>query len=308
MRSFVIGTRGSALAVRQTEIVSALLRRAHPDVTVSILTVRTTGDQQAEQPFEGLAGIGFFVKELEVALLERRVDAAVHSMKDLPTVDTDGLTLYAVTAREDPRDVLAGRAGVTLETLRRGARIGTSSPRRAAFLRARRPDLEIVPIRGNIETRLRKVDAGEVDAVLLAGTGLHRLGLGHRIGEWLPFEVILPAPGQGALGVQVRAGDEDAMRIVAAADDPPSRWAVLAERAFLARLQGGCRLPAGAHAVIRDGAVRLQAAVVSPDGRRALRGERNGPVSQAQAVGRALADDLLHRGAADLLRAVGATG
>ncbi|MDR7559461.1 MAG: hydroxymethylbilane synthase, partial [Armatimonadota bacterium] len=302
--SFVLGTRGSTLAVRQTEAVAAALRRAHPALTVSILTIRTTGDQQPEAPFEALPGIGFFVKELEVALLERRVDAAVHSMKDLPTAATPGLTVCAVTAREDPRDVLVGRPGATLATLPRGARIGTGSPRRAAFVRAVRPDLQIVPIRGNVETRLRKVDAGELDAVIVAGAGLRRLGLEDRIAEWLPFEVILPAPGQGALGVQVRIGDETAAQIVSAVDDRPTRWAVTAERALLDRLQGGCRLPAGAHAIIRDGAVRLQAAVVVPDGRRALRGERNGPVSRAEAVGRALAEDLLARGAGELLRAV----
>jgi len=305
MRSFVIGTRGSALAVRQTETVAALLRRTHPKVGVSLRTIRTAGDQQPETPFEALPGIGFFVKELEVALLEGRVDAAVHSMKDLPTVETDGLVVRAVTTREDPRDVLVARGQGTLESLPRGARIGTGSPRRAAFLRAYRSDLEVVPVRGNVETRLRKVGSGELQAVVLAGAGLQRLGLADRISQWIPLEVMLPAPGQGALGVQVRAGDENAARVAAAADNAPSRWAVGAERAFLGRLQGGCRLPAGAHAVVRDGVVRLQAAVVAPDGRRALRGERSGPVLQAELVGRALAEDLLHRGAGDLLRATG---
>lgn len=300
-RRIRIGTRGSALALRQTETVAALLQRAHPGLEVVVEAIRTDADRRPDTPFEALPGIGFFVKELEAALLQGRIDVAVHSMKDLPTVDTAGVTVGAVTAREDPRDVLAGREGATLASLPPRARVGTSSPRRAAFLRAHRPDLEIVPIRGNVETRLRKVDANELDAVCLAGAGLRRLGLADRITEWIPIVVMLPAPGQGALGIQVRVGDAETAGIAAAADESGTRLSVAAERGLLARLLGGCRLPAGAYAEVRDGMVRLQAAVVAADGGRAVRGERSGSATQAEAVGRALAEELLGRGAGDLM-------
>jgi len=300
VRRIRIGTRGSTLALRQTETVAAVLRHAYPGLEVAVEAIHTDADRRPDTSFEALPGIGFFVKELEGALLEERIDVAVHSMKDLPTVDAEGLTVCAVSAREDPRDVLVGRDGATLATLPRGARVGTSSPRRAAFLRAHRADLEIVPIRGNVETRLRKVDANELDAVCLAGAGLRRLDLAHRITEWIPIEVMLPAPGQGALGIQVRTGDAGTAGIAAAADDLGTRLSVAAERGLLARLLGGCRLPAGAYAEVRDGTVRLRAAVVATDGGRAVRGERSGATAQAEAVGRALGEELLGRGAGDL--------
>lgn len=300
-----IGTRGSALALAQTETVAAALRAAHPQVEIAIETIRTGADRRPDVPFEALPGIGFFVKELEVALLEGRIDAAVHSMKDLPTVAAEGLIVCAVPAREDPRDALVARAGLTLASLPPGARVGTSSPRRAAFLRAHRSDLQVVPIRGNVETRLRKVDTGELDAVCVAGAGLRRLGLAPRVSEWLPVEVMLPAPGQGALGIQVRAQDGAAQAVVAAAGDVPTFQAVTAERAFLTCLQGGCRLPAGAYARHAEGGLRVLGAVVAPDGGRAVRGERSGPAGQAEAMGRMLAEELLERGAADLMPAGG---
>lgn len=298
-----IGTRGSALALAQTETVAAALRSAHPGAEIAIETIRTSADRRPEVPFEALPGIGFFVKELEVALLEGRIDAAVHSMKDLPTAETEELTICAVPAREDPRDVLVSRGGLSLDALPAGSRIGTSSPRRAAFLRAHRGDLEIVPIRGNVETRLRRLDAGELDAVCLAGAGLRRIGLAPRVSEWLPIEVMLPAPGQGALGIQVRSADAATRDAMVPVGDAPSFEAVAAERAFLGRLQGGCRLPAGAHASHARGGVRLAAAVIAPDGRRIVRGERSGPAAEAAAIGRALAEELLARGAADLVAA-----
>ena len=300
-RRIRIGTRGSALALRQTETVAAVLRHAHPGLEVAVEAIRTDADRRPDTPFEALPGIGFFVKELEVALLEEHIDVAVHSMKDLPTVDAEGLTVCAVSAREDPRDVLVGRDGATLATLPRGARVGTGSPRRAAFLRAYRPDLEIVPVRGNVETRLRKVDANELDAVCLAGAGLRRLDLAHRITEWIPIEVMLPAPGQGALGIQVRAGDAETAGIAAAVDDAGTRLSVVAERGVLARLLGGCRLPAGAYAEVRAGTVHLRAAVVATAGDRAVRGERTGPTAHAESLGRALGEELLGRGAGDLV-------
>lgn len=305
---FVVGTRGSTLALRQTELILTTLRSTFPPVDFCVQTVRTTADHHPDHALDQLPGIGFFVKELELALLAGEIDAAVHSMKDLPAVPTDGLRIAAVSAREDARDVLVAREGLTLEGLPRGARVGTSSPRRAAFLRARRPDLTIVPIRGNVETRVRKVDAGEIDAVCLAAAGVRRIGLDARITAWLPLDVMLPAPGQGALGVQVRADDERATHMVGAVDHLPTRFAVEAERAVLARLQGGCRLPVGAYAEVRADRLHLQAAVAVPDGTALVAGSRSGPVADAVVLGTDLADDLLSRGGQRLTTLISASG
>lgn len=301
----VVGTRGSALALRQTEDVISALRRAWPDVEITIETIRTTADRFPDREFERLPGIGFFVKELEVALLEGRIDLAVHSMKDLPAESLAGLLIAAVPEREDPRDVLVSRDGGGLRGLPRGARVGTGSPRRAAFLRAARSDLSIVPVRGNVETRLRKLDAGEMEAVCLASAGLRRLGLAECATEILPMDVMLPAAGQGALGVQARAGDE-AAALAASLDHPISRAAVDAERAMLHRLQGGCRLPVGAHASIDGSMLTILGAVVAPDGSAVLRGSRNGSAGEGARLGAELAGELLDRGAGAILPMEGA--
>jgi hydroxymethylbilane synthase len=302
-REFVLGSRGSALAMGQTEDVVSRLRSAHPDLIVRVEIVRTTADTDPERPFEQLPGAGFFVKELETALLERRIDAAVHSMKDLPIELCGDLRIAAMPPREDPRDVLVARHGATLESLPSGARIGTSSPRRAAYLRAARPDLIAVPVRGNVDTRIRNVDEGVLDAVCLAAAGLTRLGLDHRVSQWLPIDQMLPAPGQGALGVEVRADDGDAVTALATLDDAPTRQAVLAERAVLRRVQGGCRVPVGALATIGGAGLDLRAAVIAPDGSRLIAGTRSGSAAAAEALGTDLAEELLARGAAALLPA-----
>ena len=304
-RRLIVGTRGSRLAVAQTEAVILALRTARPDLDVSIDTIRTTADKLPDEGFDQLPGIGFFVKELESALLDRRIDAAVHSMKDVPADSTAGLQIAAIPVREDPRDALVVREGRGLDTLPRGARVGTSSPRRAAFLRAVRGDLIIVPIRGNVETRLRKLDAGEVDALCLALAGLRRIHLESRAGEVLRPDLMLPAAGQGALGIQVRESDDVAewMRIL---DDAATHTAVEAERAMLHRLQGGCRLPVGALAILEGTMLRLDAAVVAPDGSAAVRGTRTAPLADAAGLGRELADDLLSRGAGAMLPLQGA--
>ncbi len=298
MDVLILGTRGSRLALRQTELVVESLRRVHPDVRVRLQTIQTTAERHPDQRLDQLPDIGFFVKELEVALLARTIDAAVHSMKDVPSAIPDGLTIAAVTEREDPRDVLVAREKVTLETLPPGASVGTSSPRRAGCLLARRPDLVVVPIRGNVDTRIRKVDAGELDAVCLAGAGLRRLGLETRISQWLPLDVALPAPGQGALGVEIRSDDPHAARIVAAANHEPTNAAVAAERALLERLEGGCRMPIGALASVDGDRLTLTAMIPAEDGRAVLRGARTGFVHDARAIGVALADDLRAQGAA----------
>jgi hydroxymethylbilane synthase len=281
------------------------LRLARPELDVRVETIRTTADNLPEEGFDRLPGIGFFVTELESALLDGRIDVAVHSMKDLPADTARGLWVAAVPEREDPRDVLVVRGGGTLESLPPGARVGTGSPRRAAFLRAARPDLVVVPIRGNVDTRLRKLDDGEVDALCLALAGLRRIDLETRVSEVLLTEVMLPAAGQGALGVQVRDGD-DVADVVGVLDHPATRAAVEAERAVLHRLQGGCRLPVGALAGLDGSSLRLDAAVVAADGSRSVRGTRTGAPSQAAALGDDLAVELLRRGAGAMLPMEGA--
>jgi hydroxymethylbilane synthase len=304
-RRLIVGTRGSRLALRQSESVIRALRLVRPELEVSVETIRTTADNLPDEGFDRLPGIGFFVKELESALLDGRIDIAVHSMKDLPADPAQGLQVAAVPQREDPRDVLVVRGGGTLERLSPGARVGTGSPRRAAFLRAARPDLAVVPIRGNVDTRLRKLDDGEVDALCLARAGLRRIDLETRVSEVLPTDVMLPAAGQGALGVQVRDGD-DVAHVVGVLDHPATRAAVEAERAVLHRLQGGCRLPVGALARLDGGTLRLEAAVVATDGSRSVRGARTGAPSQAAALGDDLAVELLRRGAGAMLPMEGA--
>jgi hydroxymethylbilane synthase len=302
--AFVLGTRSSALAMQQTELVLALLRAAHPEISFRVRTIRTTADRHPDRALDRLPGVGFFVKELETALLAGEIDAAVHSMKDLPSQSTQGLVIVAISEREDPRDVLVSREGLTLNALPPGARIGTSSPRRAAALRAYRHDLVVVPVRGNVETRVGKMDGNEVDAVCLAGAGLRRLGLEARITEWLPIDVMLPAPGQGALGVQVRADQALAGRLVASVDHAPTRHAVTAERAVLTRLAAGCRLPVAAYATVAGSQLVLRASVAALDGGRVVAGTREGTVAAAQPLGTSLAEELLARGA-DLVGAAG---
>jgi hydroxymethylbilane synthase len=298
---FVMGSRGSALAVAQTDGVLAALRSAHPKLAVRVETIRTSADEHPDRPLDRLGGVGFFVTELEVALADGRIDAAVHSMKDLPTETSAQLMIAAAPPREDPRDVLVARGGLTLESLPSAARVGTSSPRRAAYLRVMRPDLTVVPVRGNVDTRIRKVDEGLLDAVCLAGAGLVRLGLAHRIAQWLPIQLMLPAPGQGALGVQVRADDRATLELVRVLDHTPTRQAVEAERAVLQKMQGGCRLPVGAFAETERGRLRLRASVIAADGSRVIDGARVGSAHDGAALGADLAEELLARGAAALL-------
>ncbi len=300
MSEFVIGTRQSALALSQTELVVTILRKASPELKIRLQPIRTLPDRHPDRMIEQLPGVGFFVKELEVALLAGEIDAAVHSMKDLPSSIPDGLAIAAIIEREDPRDVVVARDGLTLDTLPAGARVGTSSPRRTAHLKARRPDLVIVPIRGSVETRVRKVDSGEVDAVCLAGAGLRRVGLERRITQWLSVEVSLPAPGQGALGVEVRASDLRAVRTASGANHAATRAAVEAERAVVRRLEGGCRVPLSALAQVDSDQMVLTAMVASMDGSRVIRGVRSGKTQEGVAMGYSLADDLLARGAAEL--------
>lgn len=294
---FVIGTRGSRLALSQVELITEYLRKAFPDLAIRTQIIRTTGDRHPDLSIGELSGVGFFVKELELALLNGTIDAAVHSMKDLPSTETPGLVIAAIAQRDDPRDALVTRTGATVQTLPRAARVGTSSVRRASCLLALRADLTIVPMRGNVDTRVKKVDAGEVDAVCLAAAGLRRVGLDDRITQWFSIEEMLPAPGQGALGVQMSDKDSRRQQVAAAVDHAPTRIAVLAERIVLRRLEAGCRLPLAAYATVGDDRISVRAAVMSPDGARRISVEHGDLQHEWRTVAALAAEDLLAQGA-----------
>lgn len=291
----VVGTRGSALAQWQADYIIAALRSIDSGVSTRIHIIKTTGDKDQARPLAELGGLGVFTKEIEQALLAHEIDLAVHSLKDLPTEATNGLTIAAIPEREDPRDCLVSRLGLGLNDLPPGARVGTSSTRRSAQVLALRPDLQIIPLRGNVDTRLRKATSGdksEYDAVILAAAGIIRLGRASEITEYLPLETFLPDPGQGALAVQIRAGDTELAARLAPLDHPPTRSAVTAERAFLQALGGGCRMPVGAYAEGRDGALRLVGMLASGNGRSIARGEIQGQSSRAEDLGFELAERL----------------
>ena len=298
-----IGTRGSKLALTQSRWVQARLQEARPDIDVELVTITTSGDRFLDQPLSAIGGKGLFVKEIEEALSARAIDCAVHSMKDVPDELAPGLVIAAVPAREDPRDLLIARSGASLHALPHGARLGTSSLRRMALCRATRRDLDVIQLRGNVDTRLRKLDAGEVDAIVLAAAGLRRLGITRTDAAFFDPEDFVPAIGQGALAVETRSDSTAA--ILATLDDATTRLAVTAERAFLHRVGGSCRTPLAAHATLHDGSMTLRALIASPDGSRVVRGERVGSPSQGAAMGVDLAADLLARGGTEILRALG---
>lgn len=297
--SLIFATRPSALARWQTNYVADLLRRAHPHLDIRIEVIVTKGDRVLDKPLPVIGGKGLFTAELEAVLRQGRVDAAVHSLKDLPVEDAPGLTIGLTPARADVRDVLICPAGRTLDELPAGAMVGTSSPRRGAQLLAYRPDLVIKSIRGNVDTRIRKAREGQYDAVVLAAAGVTRLGLTDAITQYLPLELMLPAPGQGVLGVQCRADDERTLGLLAAVEDPAARAAAQAERAFLAGLGGGCSIPVAAYAQASGASLHLRGLVASPDGKRILRvaGEGEAPV----ALGQQLAEEALAQGAMQML-------
>ena len=303
-QTLTVGTRGSRLALRQTELVVQALRTHHPELQFQVREVRTEGDRRAQDSLSNIGGQGVFVKELEATLLRREVDLAVHSLKDVPTELTPGLTLAAIPQRGDPRDALVSRDGATLATLPTGARVGTGSARRAVQLRALRPELTPVDIRGNVDTRIRKADEGEVDAVVLAAAGLERLGLLERAAELLSPDAMLPAVGQGALAIEARADDAQLLGLLAAVDHRETRLACEAERAFLGRLGGGCRLPFGALAVVEGETVRARGFISDLEGAQSFRTEVSGPAAEAESVGVRLAEALLAQGAAAFVEAV----
>ena len=300
-RVITVGSRGSRLALRQTELVLAELRQRFPGRRFQVQEVRTTGDRRPDAPLAAIGGQGVFVKELEAALRARRVDLAVHSLKDVPAELGRGLVLAAVTERGDVRDAVVSRGHRRLAELPAGSRVGTGSLRRAVQVRALRPDLKVVDLRGNVDTRLRKVEEGLVDAAILAAAGLARLGRLERAAELLDTDAMLPAIGQGALTLEARADDAEAIEMASALDHRDTRLATAAERAFLARLGGGCRLPLAALGVVEGDSLRLRGLIADPKGRRLLRGEVAGPAPDAEALGVALAEQLLAQGAAELI-------
>ncbi len=303
-RTIIIGTRGSKLALWQTNWVKAEIEKHHPGINVEIQIISTKGDRvlDVSLPKLGEQGKGLFTKELEDALFDRRVDIAVHSLKDLPTELPEGLHIGAICEREDVRDALVARGAVrSFDDLPREAIIGTSSLRRQAQIRAVRPDLKIEPVRGNVDTRLGKLNRGEYDALVLAAAGLHRLGYVDKITEHLSEELLLPAVGQGALAIESRSDDRAINEIIITLDHEQTRLTCEAERAFLKGLGGGCLVPIAAHAKIEFGMMTLSGLVASPDGSEIVRGQITGLNEDARAIGRQLADGLIQQGADRIL-------
>jgi hydroxymethylbilane synthase len=295
-RALRLATRGSALALAQSRLVVDGLRAAWPELRVELVTVVTEGDRRRDVPAAALGGKGIFTAAVQQAVLDGRADLAVHSAKDLPAAQVPGLVLAAVPVRDDPRDVLLGRQALTagLDDLAPGARVGTGSPRRVALLNWLRPDLELVSIRGNVDSRVRRVHAGELDAVVLAAAGLRRLGLASEAAVPLDPESFTPAPGQGTLAVEAREDDTGALGLLSALTDRPSRVSLRAERAFLQRLGGSCTLPAGALARPTDaGPLEIQGFLSALDGKGLVRERLRGPADDPEGLGRTLADRLL---------------
>jgi hydroxymethylbilane synthase len=299
--TLTIGTRGSKLALAQTELVRQALVAAHPGLEIAIERITTRGDIVRDRPLSSVGGKGLFIEEIEQALREGRIDLAVHSAKDLPSTLPPDMALAAFPRRADPRDVLISRDGRRLAELPAGARVGTSSVRRACQLRHLRPDLQIENLRGNVDTRLRKLTEGQYDAIVLAAAGLERLAALGYATEILEPEVMLPAVGQGALAIEVRAGDARTAALLQPLDDWETRVCVTAERAFLARLQGGCQVPAGALGRLDGGRLLLAGMVGTPEGR-VVRGELAGDARRPEELGVRLAEQLLAQGGRELLR------
>ncbi|GAC1430785.1 MAG: hydroxymethylbilane synthase [Terriglobales bacterium] len=292
-----IGSRGSQLALWQANHVAALLRQRGHEVVIQV--IRTTGDKITNVSLANVGTKGMFTKEIEEALAEQTVDLAVHSLKDLPTELTPGFEIAAIPRREDPRDVFCSLRFAAIHELPFEARVGTSSLRRSAQLKALRPDLDIQPVRGNVDTRLRKLEASEYDAIILAAAGVNRLGKTEFVREFIPAETMCPAAGQGALAIEIRAGDSVVRRHLEFLDDSATREAVTCERAMLNRMGGGCQVPIGALAEIRDGALVLNGVVARPDGTEVL--HESGSGADPVRLGEAVAEALLNRGGADIL-------
>lgn len=304
MNTIRIATRKSALALWQAEYVKAELLRHHPDLTVELVPMSTQGDKILDTPLAKIGGKGLFVKELEQAMLDGRADIAVHSMKDVPVEFPDGLMLHTICPRENPQDAFVSNQFRSLDQLPAGAVVGTSSLRRQCQIKALRPDLTVRDLRGNVNTRLAKLDNGEFAAIILAAAGLIRLGFEHRIAGLLPVDTSLPANGQGAVGIECRTDDSLVQKLLAPLEHTPTRLCVLAERAMNRKLQGGCQVPIGAFAVLENDTLWLRGLVGATDGSEIIRHQLRGPMQQAEQLGEALAEHLLAQGAGRILQAV----
>ena len=298
-----IGTRASQLALWQANWVKSELEKRYPGMEVTLTKIKTIGDKILDVPLAQVGGKGLFVKEIEEAMLRGEIDIAVHSMKDVPTDFPEGLGLHCITEREDPRDAVISR-NVKFADLPQGARIGTSALRRQAQLLKVRPDLEMCIIRGNVETRIRKLDDDKLDAVILAAAGLKRLGFTEKVAEYLDVNLSIPAIGQGALGIECRLSDPVITETIAFFNHPATAYAVRAERALLKRCEGGCQVPIAAHGTVDGKILRLVGFIAAVDGSRSVRGEISGPVEQSEQLGIQLADRLLADGGKEILEEV----
>ncbi|GAW29974.1 hydroxymethylbilane synthase [Carboxydocella sp. ULO1] len=299
-----VGTRDSALAMWQTEWVVTQLRKLYPDLGLEIVPMKTQGDKILDVALAKIGDKGLFTKELEVAMLAGKIDMAVHSMKDLPTRLPDGLALGAICVRENPGDVLISPKGYTLATLPQGAKVATSSLRRRAQLLAYRPDLQMVDMRGNLATRFRKMEEQQLDGMILAAAGVLRLGWQERITQYIPFEISLPAVGQGSIGIEIRENDEEIKELLRPLNDRAAAKAILAERAFLRKLEGGCQIPIGAYGILQGEQLILQGVVASLDGQKLIRKQINGNPEAAEELGERLAELMLAEGADRILAEV----
>lgn len=293
---FKVGTRGSKLALVQTNWVISELRKHYPDYKFEICIIKTQGDIKKDTPLEVIGGKGVFVKDIQKALLDRTIDFAVHSMKDVPARLPEGLTMGAVPMRENPQDVLISASGQSLENLPRGSRIGTSSLRRILLVKELRPDIEILPIRGNVETRIKKMRDGQYDAIILAAAGLHRIGgdLTSQITQYLPIDKFIPAVGQAALGIETRIGSK-AESIIRSIHDDESGYAVGAERAFLSKLNGNCKIPIAAHAKIEGKEIIIHGTIAKNKDSKLYYGSKTGKVSEFEEIGASLAKEIINK-------------
>ncbi len=301
MRKLVIATRGSKLALAQSEMVATLLQAAHPGIPLDVRVIQTKGDLVLDRALSKIGDKGLFVKEIEQALLDGTADLAVHSCKDLPSLLPPQLVLGAFPKRADPRDVLISRHGLRLSELPSGGMIGTSSLRRACQVRHIRPDLQIIDLRGNVDTRLRKAQTEAYDAIILAAAGLERLDLGAAVTETFEVGTLVPMVAQGALAIECRADDSEVQQLLAALNDTATELAVRAERAFLRRLEGGCQVPIAAHAEVDGDAIELRGLIGLPDGTQLVQGKKLGSAGEPEVVGTALAETLLAQGGAAIL-------
>lgn len=300
----VVGSRGSKLALIQTNWVISELKRLNPGFEFNIEKISTKGDKITDAPLSRLGGVGLFTKELEVSLIKEKIDIAVHSAKDVPTELHDGLIIGATPMREDPHDALISNNNSNLEKLPDNARIGTSSLRRRAQLLAFRPDFKILDLRGNLDTRLKKLETDDLDAIVVAHAGLRRLGYTGPVSQIIPFDIMLPAVGQGSLCIEIRKDDDRIHKIVSCMNDAQTKTAVEAERALLAKLQGGCQVPIGAYAQINGNELHLEAIICTMDGDHAIRDNHSGPINQAAKIGDELAQRMLENGGMKILHEI----